>query len=218
MALLVGAPFLVTLSLLSSRAYGPTIRANQPGGTIEGTVFDDGGAPLEGVEVELVLVTDLPGKLPHAETVARTTTDEQGRFTLEAPPHDGAYELRAGGGRWRRVAQGFTFVDGRGRPVEPEPVRFDLEPGAIVTVELDRRTGGPVAGGEWELRGHRTERSWLSWVEPQLVARGRFEGPRVTIAGLPPLRGTLVLRLSGGDVVELEVDLPVGETVRRVEL
>lgn len=216
--LLVGAPFLVTFSLLSSRAYGPVVRADQPGGRIDGTVLDPTGVPLADVEVELVLVTDPPVGASHAEVAERTRTDHEGRFSFEAPSHRGAYELRAGGGPWRKVAQGFTFVDGRGRKVEPEPVEFDLQPGAILTVEIERRRGGPLAGGEWELRGHRSERTWLRWFEPELVTRGRFQGTRLTIGGLPPLGGTLTLRLDGGDVVTLPVELSVGETFRHIDL
>lgn len=210
---LIGLPILVAVDLSSLRENAPAFRGNQPGGTVRGRVIDGEGSPLEGLVVELFVTGRGSGPL------ATATTDSDGRWSLTAPPAEGAaYRLRTGGGPWqvRNREIGFLRPDGEvvGQVLEQELV---LVPGATLVLHLGAE-GEVAPPGTVRLRGEWREQGLLR-VAPRLIELERpFEGSPIVLDGLPPLVGTVDLELSGGRVISFDVELEVGEKTQRVPL
>lgn len=110
-----------------------------------GTVVDPEGRPLAGVEVFLsawVLPVPADGSTP---TLARTTTDAQGRFLMPPPPVS-AFKGNLGGTIWAyrpglALGAASYFAD---RPHDPVRIQLDLPGRRVVT--LHRRDGSPARG------------------------------------------------------------------------
>jgi hypothetical protein len=111
---------------------------------LAGMVVDSGGKPAAGVEVLLSSLHRIGGKNP---TLARTTTDAQGRFRHEAPGTDPKYEI------WTQWAYrpGASLAAqavgaGEGLPKPGAPIKLTLGPPRSEAVEVRDPIGRPVAG------------------------------------------------------------------------
>jgi hypothetical protein len=212
--LLLVVPAAVTALLLAGGGRRPVRDGAQPGGTLRGRLVAGAGSPdadaLGGVRVEVVAIAPDGSALP----LASASTDPDGRFALELPPALGHYEVRAGAGAWQPAAQPFSLLGGA---LEGELV-VPLLPAARLEVEFARTDGRAVRGGAWTLDGD-PGGSWLSaWRRGRVSARGAFQGARLALDGLPPMRAQLVVRLDGGERVDLVLDLAPGPNRHAVSL
>jgi hypothetical protein len=113
---------------------------------LAGVVVDTQGKPVAGVEVLLSSLHRIGGRNP---TLARTTTDAQGRFRHEAPAEgrEGAIEIWT---LWAHrpgasiAAQAVGSAEGLPRP--GSPIKLTLGPAWSVTIEVLDPTGRPVEG------------------------------------------------------------------------
>jgi 5-hydroxyisourate hydrolase-like protein (transthyretin family) len=209
--LLLGLPLLVVGQMLRDRVQGPVTRGAQPGGELLGRVVDAHGEPVAGVAVELYL---RGAKRPDV-VVLQVPTDADGRYRLHAPAGQGYYELRTGGGAWMYARREASFLDAQGETVEPPAFDFVLRPGSSLVVELRRADGLPVDGGEVLLDGRWSSSGSFSFLSDRPFSETyAFEGARIELAGLPPLRGRARITLRSGKVLELPLDLAPGEVMR----
>lgn len=204
--LLLAVPAGVTALFLTNQARFQVTDGAQPGGVIGGRLVPIAGSPsglfLDGIEVELAAVaTD-----GVARTLARTETDVDGRFLIEAPAIDGHYELRAGGREWQRSVQPFSLLRGPAAG----GVSVHLRPAARLELTFARGSGLPVRGGEWQLEGENRSGWWSNWLGERIERRGKFTGTALEIDGLPTLRVRVNIDLGGGELVEIVLDLGVG--------
>lgn len=212
--LLLVVPAGVTALFLANQSRFLVSDGAQPGGMIGGRLVPGEGSPAGsvagGVEVELAAVA--PDRV--ARSLARTTSDADGRFLLEAPPVDGHYELRAGGGEWQRSVQPYSFL----REPPAGGLTVTLRPAARLELEFARRSGLPVRGGEWHLVGETRSGWWSNWLVGPVERSGKFTGTTLRVDGLPPLRATLNIDLGGGELIELVLDLQVGMNRHTIDL
>lgn len=211
--LLVGLPLAVSISLIAGRSALPATAGPQPGGLIRGSVqlADDG--PASDVPVELVVIA-LDGSTPAR---VETRTDEDGRFALEAPPVEGKYAIVAGGGELRRTVREFSFLDSKSQPIDPGELELSVVPGVALTIELVRVSARYVNSGRYELRA-RVHDGPFGILPSELTDGDEFDDGRIELDGLPPFEGTLLLFLSNGDEVTLNLKLAPGTHHRSVEL
>jgi hypothetical protein len=197
---LFGLPLGLMLAYLALRKAPPF--ADQPGGRIEGTVKDEGGAPLAGVRVDVY--THRRDGSP--ELYRRLAADEAGRFETEVPPLDGCYVVWVGGGPWVEdkvdlSLAGDAFPD----------LDFTLKPGTELAVHLDKKSGAAIDGGHYYL----TRPGGLLGLPLRAdVALGEFQGADFVRGGLEPGTWTLAVELEDGTKAEWKLALEAG----RVEL
>lgn len=200
--ILLGLP-LIVLGQLVRRGHPIVPLTEQPGGTIRGVVTGPDGSPQDEAPVELWLV---------AMDLVRTRiqvveTDAEGRFTFDAPPLEGRYELRAGGELLRRTVVEHSLTGGAGE----REVAIDLEPGAVLEVEVLRADGRRVGDGEALLVGKADEAPLLGLFNPELRIPAEVRDGRLRLDGLPLLEGRLQIRLDAGDAASRDVRLVAGE-------
>ena len=157
-------PLAAALALLAASSWvAAAVAAAVAGGGIDvrGRVVATGGAPAEGVRVELVpLLAEqeraalrLSGRLD-AEPVGSTRTDADGRFLLAAPAE----------GTWKVVVRADGAVPLEAplapllEPVVLPPVR--LVPAAGVAVRVADPSGAPIPGAAVELRREGSSAAW----------------------------------------------------------
>lgn len=128
---------------LEESAAGPATRPERAPGAVVGRVTDRDGQPLAGADVQLMggarmlLLDTRAGGNGGADPV---TTDEQGRFRIEARP--GRHDLTVGSDRYAPFEQSVDLASGRDTDVG----EIQLAPGVrIVGRVLDDR-GRPVKG------------------------------------------------------------------------
>jgi len=214
--LLFGAPALVVFSLIDAEVASlpaPVIDGPQPGGRIEGTVVDDGDAPVVDHPVELQLV----GELGERASAAVARTDGEGRFGFDAPPVRGHYELAAGGGTWQFAREPRSFVDRAGRPVGERPLRLRLARGCELALTFVRRDGSPGVDGEYELTGELEHGLLFGMIRPEIRKAGTILAGELAVGGLPPIAATLRARMVTGERVELALELVPGTNRKRIE-
>jgi hypothetical protein len=112
-----------------------------PGGQLEGVVLQADGQPAEAVEVLAA------GRLHEA----RTVTDGQGRFSLEAPPDTYAVLARQGG-QSAALEREVELSEGQ----RAQGLRLQLGAGAWLSGTVLREGGAPVLGARVEARRERT--------------------------------------------------------------
>ena len=121
-------------------ASGSTEQAERPPGAIVGLVTDQDGEPLAGAEVQLVGGGGLLLLLPDMGEGSGSTTDDDGRFRIEA--RAGRHDLTVGADRYAPFEQSVDLIPGRDTDVG----EVQLAPGVrIVGRVLDDR-GRPVEG------------------------------------------------------------------------
>lgn len=199
---LLGLP-LIVLGQLIRRDHPIVPLTQQPGGEIRGVVNGPDGAPRPGDVVELWLVAmDLT-----RTRILVAETDAAGRFTFAAPPVEGRYEVRAGGGLLRRVVAEHSLTGTAGE----RDLVIDLEPGAVLDVELRRADGRAVGDGEALLVGKAESAPLFGLFNPELRVPTEFTRGRLRLDGLPPLTGRLQVQLAAGDSASRDVRLVAGE-------
>jgi hypothetical protein len=162
---------------------------------LAGVVVDAQGKPVAGVEVLLSSLHRIDGRNP---TLARTTTDAQGRFRHQAPSTDPKYEIwtlwayRPGASL---AAQAVGSTEGLPRP--GSPIRLTLGPPRSAAVQVLDPIGRPVEGalvrpGYFQIDVDRGGGFGLSYSLPipaeivgRLAARTDARGV-LELAGLPP--------------------------------
>lgn len=211
--LVVGLPAAIGTAWLRDEVPGSVASGAQPGGTLRGRVLDEDERPLPGRRVEALLVA-----AGDQEPGPTTTTDADGRFTLELPPFRGHYVVRAGGGEEQRAARPVSFLGPVGEPLPPDELVLRLRPGATLDLAIERADGSPAGGGRWVLEASFGEGVLFGCVPYGLRQEGRVEEGRVRIDGLPPLRGTLSAVLDSGETLELDLRLRAGPNARTIRL
>ena len=84
---------------------------------------------------------------------------------------------------------------------------------------LERSAGAQVLAGRVYLSGRLSGGPLFGLMPLDLKPIERaFEGPTVSIDGLPPMDASVRLELDGGRRIEFEVELSPGETRRTFEL
>jgi hypothetical protein len=212
--LLFGAPALVTAALLTSDFSGAAADGSQPGGHLRGVVVDESGRAIGGLDVELAGAST-SGQRSDGPTA---TTAADGTFELSAPPLDGHYEIRSGGGDWQRVVQAYSFIDPSGKLVEPHPVRLTVLPGCRLELEFARNDGRPAGDGEFTLQGKFGSGLFFGLVKPELKKAGPVRDGRLELAGLPPMKADIFVRMSSGETVELTLALTPGRNRKRIQI
>ncbi|MFT4538060.1 MAG: hypothetical protein ACI841_001775 [Planctomycetota bacterium] len=209
--LILFVPYMLMLQMQQWGAGYPIKGAPQAGGLVAGRVTDEDGTAITEHKVELFLVLKGQAQSWYADTV----TDEQGEYQFQAPALDGHYLVHAGGGDWRRVAKPLLLVgdepaDGK---ILPE-LEFELQPGAILIVQLSRADGRPIRGGVLRISGQLgTEWPWNRW-SPSVHLDQKFEGEEVIVDGLPALSGEVEIELENGRSVRFDLEL---EDAQRLE-
>lgn len=216
-ALVLGLPALVMRGLLvTDLDLNATVGA-QPGGVLRGRLVPRGDWP-EGTEDELgghaleLFTLDLEG---NRTLVAESTSDAGGAFRFDAPAVDGRYQVAAGGGVWQRVLREFSFLDRAGQLAPEREVELPLRPGCSLVVELESE---PLVAGTYDLSGELKEGAILGVLHSSIQRAASFEGGRIELDGLPPLKGVLRVFYGVGDELRFELDLDPGETQKWVEL
>jgi hypothetical protein len=212
--LLFGAPALVTAALLTSDFSGAVADGSQPGGVVRGVVVDADGHAIGGLEVELIGAST-SGPRSDGPT---STTAADGTFELRAPPLEGHYEIRSGGGDWQRAVQAYSFVDGNGKLVEPQPVRVVVHPGCRLELEFARANGRSAGEGEFTLQGKFGSGLFFGLVKPELKKAGAVRDGRLELSGLPPMKADIFVRMSTGETVELTLALTPGMNKKRIQI
>ncbi len=167
---------------------------------LAGVVIDAQGRPAAGVEVLLSSLHRIGGKI---STLARTTTDAQGRFRHEAPPSEGrpgAIEIWT---LWAYRPGASVAVQavgsGPGVDLKPPgtPIRLTLGPARSAAIEVLDPIGRPVEGavvrpGYLLLTADRGGGKSIAYapqipreIVDRIAARTDARG-RVVLAGLPP--------------------------------
>lgn len=215
LAIVFGAPALVTTSLVTQELVGEVTRGEQPGGTIAGTIVDAEGRAVEGHAVVLWVV-------PNVETPfvgSETATDVDGRFELRAPPVSGAYELRAGGELVQRVTKPVSFLDPKGATIDVRPVMLELLPGAVLELEFVRPSGDAGPDGSFTFEGAQTSGGLVFGLVPYSIrGSGPVTAGRLRIDGLPPMRAELAVLFDTGETAKLELRVESGLNASRVAL
>jgi hypothetical protein len=88
----IGASLFLLFLLLCFPLAGLAGQKPEPA-VIAGTVFRDPGFALPGAEVELRLLSPLPGKKPPKPSTTRT--DARGEFSFQVPPAEAEYKVTA---------------------------------------------------------------------------------------------------------------------------
>jgi hypothetical protein len=212
--MLLALPFAVAVQLQGFRERLLPPLADQPGGTLTGTVTLPDGTPAAALAVRLLAI-------PERDVLAETTTAADGTFELVAPPRpNSAYVVRTGGGAHRWIDEPISFVDRHGEAFDPDPLELALEPGATLVVRLTRPDGKLPGPGTITVRGgfgggslFSPFQRWIEHVQPF------DEGAEIRVDGLPPLKGSVQVELDAGTGLTVEdVQLAVGETVLAYEL
>ncbi len=189
----------IVLAMLAQAAPATQVKTE-----LAGVVVDAQGSPVAGVEVLLSSLHRIEGKNP---TLARTTTDTQGRFRHQAPSSDPMHEIwtlwayRPGAGL---AVQAVGSSEGLPRP--GEPIKLTLGPPRSATIQvldpIGRRVeGARVRPGYFPIRVVRGGGYGLSYSLPipveivnRLAARTDARGV-VELASLPT---------DGSDLVRVE--------------
>jgi hypothetical protein len=212
--LLVGLPLGVSISLIAGREDLPATSGEQPGGQVRGRLVEGGGASVPGVPVWLMAIAaESPTRL-----LGRTTSDAEGRFTLEAEPVIGKYAVGAGGKGYRRSWRELSFLDRKGAVIDPGELELRLLPGCSLRIELVRVSDRFAASGRFELRGRARDGGPFGLLRNEVLLSEDFEGGVIELDGLPPLDGELQVFLSNGDRLMLDLALDVGSHRRQIEL
>ena len=211
-------PLVVAIGLQSSD-HGPlAARGHQPGGLIRGRVLGEEGQPVAEHPVELWALGSAYGKLAEAKT------DTLGAFLFDAPPlQDAAYRLRAGGGIWRWQSQEVGFLTGDGEPMVESVVEgveqdLELQLGAVLLLEITNSAGHPISRAEIHIKGNCIENGLLRLAPRTFEDTRTFAASPITFDGLPPLEGRVSATLNGGRVISFDLELPVGQTIKRIQL
>ena len=212
--LLFGAPALVTAALLSSDFGSAVADGAQPGGEVEGTIVDPEDRQIAALEVS---ITAVKASGERGEP-ARATTDSAGRFALHAAPVQGHYEIRTGGGDWQRSVQPYSFVDTHGQALERKALRIVLHRGCRLELEFVRSDGRPSGDGEFTLQGEYGDGLFFGLVKPPVKISGTIQSGTLELAGLPPMKANLFVRMASGETIELTLDLAVGANKRRIRI
>lgn len=212
--LLFGLPAVITTVLLTTHVK-PEVRAGmQPGGLVRGTVKDETGSALAGIDVVAYsLAADAqPARL------GMTQSDGQGRFQLMLPAVNGRYELRFSGAEWQAARVEIGFLDPSGVTKDPGPLDVRLQPGASLEVEIVRANGAPAGAGSFELEGTPSAGFFSSWNSAQIERSGSFDNGSFTVQGLPPVHGRLLIHMASGDRIDSTLDLAPGKNHHKVQL
>lgn len=212
--LLFGAPALVTTALLTTDFGGAVADGTQPGGVVRGVVVEPEGRGVGGLEVELATVSSAGQRT----SGPKGTTAPDGGFELRAPPGEGHYEVRTGGGDWQRAVQPYSFVDSNGKPIETKPERIVLRPGCRLELEFARADGHAAGEGDYTLQGEFGSGLFFGLVKPQMKASGAIKEGQLVLAGLPPMKADIFVRLSTGETVELTLVLVPGMNRKRIQI
>jgi hypothetical protein len=212
--LLFGAPALVTTALLTTDFSSAVADGAQPGGILSGIVVDADGRGIGGMEVELASIS-ASGQRTSGPA---GTTASDGAFELCAPPAEGHYEIKTGGGDWQRSVQAYSFVDASGQRIEAKPLRIVLRPGCRLELEFVGDHARAVGDGEYTLQGEFGERYFFGLVKPQVKVSGAIKDGRISIAGLPAMKADIFVRMSTGETVELTLELAPGMNRKRIQL
>jgi hypothetical protein len=213
-ALLFGAPALVTAALLATDFGGAVADAAQPGGKVRGLLVDSDGRGVGGVDVELSVVSASGGQTEGPSTMSAS----DGTFALEAEPVQGHYELRAGGGNWQRVVKAYSFLDANKKPIESDVARIVLRPGCRLELEFARADESAAGDGDYTLQGEFGDGLFFGFLKPQMKTSGDIKGGRLTLAGLPPMKANIFVKMSSGETVELTLDLEPGMNKKRIKI
>ncbi len=212
---LLGVPTLVIVAMFSVDLPLEATEGAHPGGVVAGRIVDASGNALGGVAVSgSTLVRGQGGR-----EVVRATSDAEGRYALELPPHQGRYVIEAGDEEWVSQRHEFSFLDKRGRTIEPPSLAFELEPACILELEFDARRGEPRArvSGDWAIAGE-LHRAVLALISARYERSGRFDDGVLRIGGLPPMRAKLHLEFDDARSITLDLDLSAGLRRERLEL
>jgi hypothetical protein len=207
-------PLMVAIRLQASDHRSPAARGDQPGGMIRGSVLGQEGQPVPGHSVELWALGPAYGKLAEAQT------DALGAFVFDAPPvQDAAYRLRAGGGVWRWQSHEIGFLKNGGEPADQVVEQdFELQPGAVLLLEMSSSAGHPVSGAVIHIKGVCIETGFLRLAPRSFEETRTFATSPIAFDGLPPLEGRVSATLNGGRVISFDVELPVGQTTKHIQL
>jgi len=203
-------PALVTALFLARNAHPAVEAGAQPGGALEGRLEPrdpTGAASIGGVE----LVVGGRGADGSLRELARGRSSEDGHFAIDVPPFDGRYEIRVVEGAWQSEVVPASLLGERGPCVLP------LRGASQLDLAFVRRSGTPVRGGRWTITGE-ASRSWFSASGATLERSGTFDGARLSLVGLPPMRARILVRLDGGDRTDLVIDLAIGPNRHTVEI
>jgi hypothetical protein len=211
-ALLFGAPALVTAALLSTDFGSAVADGAQPGGMVRGVLVDSEGKSVSGAEVALAAVNPAGGRVDGPSV--KSAID--GAFELRAEPLQGHYEIRTGSGDWQRAVKPWSFIDSNGKIVESRPARIVLRPGCRLELEFARSDGSAAGDGEYTLQGEFGDGLFFGLVKPQMKTSGAIDGGRLSLSGLPPMRANLFVKMSSGETVELTLDLVPGINKKRI--
>jgi hypothetical protein len=207
-------PLLVAINLSTSSQEIAAVRGDQPGGLIEGRVLDHEGQPIGHHMVHLSLTG------PSSEVLHEVQTDAYGSFRFEAPPAaQASYRLRVGGGSWRWQAREVGFLGSDGELIEGGlQADFDLQLGAVLVLEVLGKSGSPMGHAEVCLTGQWVESGLLRFAPRILDQTRSFSGSPMILDGLPPMQGRVSISLDGGRVISFDLELPVGQTIKRIQL
>jgi hypothetical protein len=211
---LFGLPAIVTTALLFTNVKVSVQDGPQPGGVVRGTVHDEEGKALAGIEVGAFAVSAKGLKAP----LETTKTDASGAYQVTLPPFDGHYELSFVGPEWVELRVDHSFLDATGKAVEPGPMDVRLRAGSSLDVEV-RRPGGQVAGrGSYELEGAPGGSFFAAWSGVRVARTGTFESGSFRIEGLPSMPARLLIRMDTGERTDSTLELTPGKNRHTVQL
>ena len=213
-ALLFGAPALVTAALLATDFGSAVADAPQPGGRVQGELVDSSGRPVPGIAVALVSVSSSGARAEQSRT--KSATD--GAFEMRAEATEGHYEIRTGGGDWQNSARAYSFVDSNGKILPPKPLRIELKPGCRLELRFSRADGRAPGDGEFTLQGEYGDGLFFGLVRPRLRLSGVVKDGRLVLDGLPPMRAEVFVKMSSGETVELTLDLASGTNTKAIKI
>lgn len=212
--LLVGLPLGISISLIAGRHSLQAMSGSQPGGWFRGRIVLADGNPAVGVPVQLLTLSADAS----ASKCAEVASGSDGHFALQAPPHEGKYAVRAGGGELRHVWREVSFIDRKGAVTDPGELELRLERGCSLTVEFVRVSERYADSGRFDLTGRVRGGSLFGLMATEVSRSEDFEGGRIEIGDLPPFDGKLQVFLSNGDQLALDLALGEGAHLRRIEL
>lgn len=207
-------PLFMALHSATENARPATQRGDQPGGLIRGRVLDHLGQPLASHRVQLLVMA------PGVKGQQEVETDLAGAFVFEAPPASNAiYRLQAGGGIWIRSVRELGFLTAAGEAI-PGGLEQDLQLtlGAVLVIELEGQNRKPVGHADVHIRGEWQEKGLFRFAPRTLEQSHSLEGSPLRLEGLPPMKGRVTITLDGGRVISFDIQLPEGETFRRIRL
>lgn len=212
--MMLALPLLLAINLSTSSQMIAATRGDQPGGLIEGRVFDHEGQPIGNHTVQLSVTG------PSSGVSHEVQTDAYGSFRFDAPPATQAsYRLRAGGGPWRWQTRDVGFLRSDGELIEGGlQVDFDLQLGAVLVLKVLGKGGSPMGYAEVRLMGEWAESGLLRFSPRVLDQTRSFSSSPMILDGLPPMQGRVSISLDGGRVVSFDLELPVGETMKHIQL